>query len=81
MSNRGKIPRITVEDVGTYWTRQDGSLWRVISFAEHPTVSWERLDGPLIQRDAVRERRGGVVGSLITEGFERLVRESEASSE
>ena len=68
-------PRVTVEDVGTYWVRDDGSLWVLITFAEHPTVTWERIDVEPVEREPARPRRGGVVGSPITEGFVRLVRD------
>jgi hypothetical protein len=68
-------PHVTVDDVGTLWTRDDGSVWRVISYTDQPTVSWERIDGDPIERGPARERRGGVVASPITAGFVRLVRE------
>ena len=71
-------PRVSVADVGTYWTRADGSLWRIVLFGEHPTVTWERMDGPLLPREPAPERRGGSVGSPITDGFIRLVPESDA---
>lgn len=71
-SQSQKIPRISVDDVGTYWTRDDGSIWRVITYCEHPTVSWERVDG----HEELRGKRiGGAVGSEITRGFVRLVAE------
>jgi hypothetical protein len=76
-SNVSSIPRVSADDVGSYWTRDDGSLWRIISFSEHPTVTWERLDGPMVERKT-QERCRGVVGSLITAGFVRLVREDES---
>lgn len=69
---------VTAEDVGTLWTRDDGSVWRLVAYAGHPTVTWERIDGEPVEREPQRQRRGGVVGSPLTEGFVRLVREDAA---
>lgn len=69
------LPRVIAEDVGSYWTRDDGTLWRIVTYCESPTVSWERVDEkPDVPHLPWRPtRRGGAVGSEITRGFIRLV--------
>lgn len=68
------IPRITADDVGSYYIDEAGNLWRLVSYADKPTAVLERVDndGTEIPRP---QRRGGVVGAPIFEGFRKLVPE------
>jgi hypothetical protein len=68
-------PRVTREDVGSLWVRDDGRVWRLIMYSDGPDVTWEAVDGPPKPREYHRDRIGGAVGSPITDGFHRLVRE------
>lgn len=69
----GSIPRVGIEDIGSYWLGPDNKLWELYLFCEYPTVSWRRVDDR-------ENRRGGAVGSEITRGFRRLVPEQEGSA-
>jgi hypothetical protein len=72
-----KPPHFSSSDVGTYWLRQDGSVWRLISYCDQPTVEWEFVGGPPRLSAHPGERIGAAVGSLITKEFTRLIREDQ----
>ena len=70
MLERG--PHVTAADVGTWWERDDGSLWMLESYCAEPTVTFRRVYPVGPTND---DRRGGAVGSPITAGFVKMVRE------
>ena len=70
MLERG--PYVTAEDVGSYWERDDGSLWMLQSYCGEPTVTFVKVYPQSMESPNLR---GGAVGSPITSGFTRLVRE------
>lgn len=69
-------PRFTEADVGEFYVGEAGDLWRLIGFADRPTATLERVTPPATSFIlGHRERRGGVVGAPIFEGFRKLVPE------
>lgn len=68
-------PRMTKEDVGEYYQDAHGGVWRLISYADQPTATLERLDPhDIATADGYRPARtSGVVGAPIFDGFRRLV--------
>lgn len=74
------MARVTSEDVGTIWQKDDGSVWRLISYCEHPTATWQRIDekppNSIIASAFWHPTRiSGAVGSAITDGLTKLVPE------
>lgn len=56
----------TEADFKVFWLGEDGHVWKLAHFCEHPTATFARVDVPTIQR-------GGAVGSPILAGFRRLI--------
>lgn len=81
MPPASRPPRMTSDDVGAFYTRpDDGSIWRLITYAADPTATLERVfptPTPTEQILGQRVLRGGVVGARIFEGFVRLAAEGD----
>jgi len=65
-------PPMSEDDVGEFFIRQDGSVWRLLIYAASPTATLERIwpDQPTV--GGRREHIGGCVGAPIFAGFKRL---------
>ena len=59
------------DDINGVFQRDDGTLWRLVSYAAQPTATWEEVvpSGPR----GARQQVGGVVGSPLANEFTRLV--------
>jgi len=74
-------PRMSEEDVGSYFVHDDGSVWMLVGYAAHPTATLERCERVNESADVRQShpaRVGGVVGAPIFGGFRRLRTEGEA---
>lgn len=71
------MPQVTKDDLNGVFQRADGSLWRLVSYAEQPTCTWEAVEGERSQGGrghAVEFTRvNAVVGSPLAGEFTRLV--------
>jgi hypothetical protein len=57
---------------GIYRRKQDGAIFKVVTIAEHPTMTLERIDADGSEI-AGAERVGGVIGAPIFADFVELV--------
>jgi len=55
-------------DFNCFWLGADGNVWKLATYCNEPTATWQRVDDPSI-------RRGGAVGSSLAREFRRLVPE------
>lgn len=65
-------PPISVDDVGEFFIREDGSVWRLVGYAASPTATLERVYPNQPTVGGCVERVGGCVGAPIFAGFKRL---------
>lgn len=67
---------INENDVGRYFqNRDDGSIWKCISFCRQPTATMERVDPKDPGKTPGTDRIGGAVGCRNLEPFVRLIKE------
>lgn len=62
-------PAMSLDDLGAYYVHDDGSVWRLVLFADRPTGSLENVESGM--------RVGGVIGAPIFAPFRRLVPEGD----
>lgn len=70
-------PRMGKDDVGAFYVRRDGSIWRFVGYAAEPTATLERVwrDQVTSSTPSIGQRVGGVIGAPIFGGFQKLVAE------
>lgn len=52
-----------------YWYDEDGQLWRLVSWCEHPTATFERVNKFPSNDENNLGQIGGAIGSLILSGL------------
>ncbi len=75
MTAASRPPRITEDDMNSYFVHDDGSVWRVVTYAAQPTATLECLYGRASCSEHYHHRIGGVVGAPIFAGLRKLVPE------
>lgn len=60
-----EVSRLDASMLGRFYLGPGGEVWRLVSYCEYPTVSWENVRDPL-------QRRGGAVGSILAREFTLL---------
>jgi hypothetical protein len=63
------VIELSDETVGTYFIDEHGDIWQHIAYTDRPTAALQRVGNG--------ERRSGVVGAAIFDGFTPLVEKRE----